>query len=151
MAELGFWILLLISWTLVIRVFPSILGKAFEKSIEHRYDRNLERIKAELQAYYSTLKTSVDFLSTAQSELRTKVIASTETLWHFVCAVEKDCGRFMFVDALVLPNEIDEVLSGERDNRSTLDAFKACSDLAHLEKNDARRSIESGVGEIICG
>ena len=72
MAELGLNAALLIVWTLVIRVFPSVLGTAFEKRIAHGYDNKLEKIKAE----YSTLKTSVDFLSTTQSELRAKVIES---------------------------------------------------------------------------
>ena len=71
-------------------VFPSILGKAFAKRIEYRYNRKLEEIKAELQASYSTLKAFFDFLSTTQLELRTKVIASTETLWGAECAAENE-------------------------------------------------------------
>ena len=135
MAELGlmdiswFTILLLVVLQLVgillFRVFPSILGKSAVKYIEHQYARKLEQIKAELQASYSTLKTSVDFLSTTQSELRSKVIASTETLWGTVSAAEKEFVDIMLLD--MLPNEVDEVLSGKSNNRfirQTLELYK---------------------------
>ena len=62
-------VLLQIVWTLVIRTFPAVLGATFVKRIEHRYATNLAQVKAELDAKYSTLKTSVDFLSASQSDL----------------------------------------------------------------------------------
>ena len=115
MAELGLNAALLIVWTLVIRVFPSVLGTAFEKRIAHGYDNKLEKIKAE----YSTLKTSVDFLSTTQSELRAKVIESTETLWSALLDTSKEFTGVRAVDTLLTPKEINEILSGERENPSS--------------------------------
>ena len=111
MVELGWPLVALVIWTFLIRWFPSILGKAFEKRIEYRYDRKLEKIKAELQASYATLKTSVNFLSTTQSELRSKVISSTKTLWSIVCAVEAEFSGIMVIDHFMFPSEVDERLS----------------------------------------
>lgn len=115
MIELGLPVILLILWTSLIRWFPAILGKAFEKHIEYRYDRNLENIKAELQASYSNLKASVDFLSATQSELRSKVISATEALWSSVCVAEKEFRDLMFIDSVMVPEEVDKAISGEID------------------------------------
>ena len=52
MVELLWAVATVIFLILLIRVFPSVLGKAFEKRIEHGYDRKLEQVKAELQASY---------------------------------------------------------------------------------------------------
>lgn len=124
MAELGLNAALLIVWTLVIRVFPSVLGTAFEKRIAHGYDNKLEKIKAE----YSTLKTSVDFLSTTQSELRAKVIESTETLWSALLDTSKEFTGVRAVDTLLTPKEINEILSGERENPVIQEFLKPYSD-----------------------
>ena len=122
MAELSLTAALLIAWTVVLRVFPSILGKALEKRIEHGYDSKLEGIKAELQASYSTLKTSVDFLSATQPELRTKMITATETLWGAVCAARKEFADIAVVDFLMTQNKSDkslQMLKPYRDSRFT--------------------------------
>ncbi len=50
-------------WTLVLRMFPSVLTAKLTKGIEHGYDTKLSQFKADLAARYSTLKSSVDFLS----------------------------------------------------------------------------------------
>ena len=155
MAELGlmdiswFTIFLLVVLQLVgillFRVFPSILGKSAVKYIEHQYARKLEQTKAELQASYSTLKTSVGFLSTTQAELRSKVIASTETLWGTVSAAEKEFGDIMLVDNIVLPNEVDEVLSGKSNNRFIRQTLEPYKDLqSYTEKLKRAEAIKTG-------
>ena len=70
--------LVVLVWTILIRTIPSIVSKGIEQRIEHRNNKNLEEIKATLQASYSTVGTSVDFLSAVQPELRSKMIASVE-------------------------------------------------------------------------
>ena len=72
--------LIVLLWTILIRTIPSILSKGLEQRIEHRNNKKLEEIKATLQASYSTVGTSVDFLSAVQPELRSKMIASVEGL-----------------------------------------------------------------------
>ena len=156
MAEPGWTVVLLISWslvwTLVIRVFPSVLGKAFEKRIEHGYDSKLEKLKAELQASYATLQTSVGFLSATQSELRTKVIESTETLWRSVCAVETEFGDIMLIDNVVLPNEADEVLSGQRHNQFIRQIFESYSKLEDwTEKLNRAKGLAKGSERLFVG
>ena len=156
MAELGLNAVLLIvwtlMWTLVIRVFPSIFSKSLEKRIEHKYDSKLEGIKAELEASYSTLKTSVDFLSTTQSELRTKVIESTENLWRIVCEVEKEFGDIMLIDRIVLPSEVDEILSGERHNQVIQQIFESHSKPEDwTEKLNCAKKLETGTERLFVG
>ena len=115
---------LLILLAVVFKWFPSVLSKAFEKSIEHGYASKLEQIKAE----YSTLKTSVDFLSITQSELRTKVIESTETLWGALRTVEKEYTDIRVVDNSLTPKEINEILSGKREDPVIQHFLKPYSD-----------------------
>lgn len=100
-----------LAWTLLIRTFPTVLGSAFLKHLEHQQNLKLEQTEAELQSAYSTLKTSVDFLSTVQSELRSKVIASVEPLWAAVLAVKSEFSDVVFLDSILLPNELTR-LSG---------------------------------------
>ena len=97
-------------WTLLIRVVPSILSTGIVKHIEHQHDRKLEEAKAELQASYSTLKTSVDFFSATQPELRSKMIESVETLWGAALSLEEEYKDIIFLDSIFLPREINEGL-----------------------------------------
>ena len=156
MVELGLNAVLLIVWTLVwtlvIRVFPSVLGKAFEKRIEHGYDSKLEQVKAELQASYATLKTSVDFLSITQSELRTKVIASIESLWKIVCGVEKEFADIMIIDRLLLPEEVGEILSGQRHNQTIQQILESHSKLEDwTDKLNRITALETGSERLFVG
>ena len=134
---------------LFIQVFPSVLGKALENRIKHGYDTKLEQVKAEWQASYATLQTSVDFLSTTQSELRTKVIESTETLWSALRAAADEYMGIRVIDNMVTPKEINEILSGESenpviqgflepysDNKSFTDKLKR---FAALQQNETER------------
>lgn len=104
------FVVLQLAWTLLIRTFPRVLGSAFLKRLEHQQNLKLEQTKAELQSAYSTLKTSVDFLSTVQSELRSKVITSVEPLWAAVLAVKSEFADVVLLDSVLLPNEIDDAL-----------------------------------------
>ena len=112
-------------WTLLIRVVPSILGTGIVKHIEHKYDRKLEEAKAELQASYSTLKPSVDFLA-GQPELRSKMIEAVEKLWNVVLALEKEFGDIIFLDSILLSSEINESFQpgGNEHVRDTVQQYK---------------------------
>ena len=97
-------------WTILVWVFPSILSMAVEKRIEHQYNKKLESIKAELQASYSSVGTSVGFLSTVQPELRLKIIESVERIWHAVHSLEEHYQEIIFLDSILLPEEIQNGL-----------------------------------------
>ena len=104
-------LLLQVVWTLAIRTFPAVLGSTFIKKIEHQNATNLSRLKADLDASYSTLKTSVDFLSADQSELRSKTIRSVESLWTAVIEIDNMVGDILVVDAIFHDDELADFFS----------------------------------------
>ena len=136
----------------MIRVFPSILGTAVQKRIEYQYDTKLERTKAELQASYSTLKTSVEFLSSTQSELRSKMIASAEKLWGVILAVEKEFSGIMVIDTLLLPNEADEAFRTDGGNSTIMQDVKHYRDFNFpMEKLERASALDTGTERLFVG
>ena len=98
-------------WTILVRVFPSILSMTIEKRIEHQYNKKLESTKAELQASYSSVGTSVGFLSAVQPELRSKIIESVERIWRAVHSLEEHYKEIIFLDTVYSPEEIQNRLN----------------------------------------
>ena len=94
-----------VAWILLIRTFPVVLTVTLTKEIEHRYATRLSRLKADLDARYSTLKSSVDFLSASQSDLRTRATTSVESLWTAVLEIEREYSDLVFVDNILVPEE----------------------------------------------
>ena len=74
------FVALQIAAIVVVRAFPAVLTVTLTKGIEHRYAARLSRLKADWDARYLTLKSSVDFLSASQSDLRMRAITSVESL-----------------------------------------------------------------------
>ena len=97
-----------ILWTLAIRTFPEVLGASFVGRIQHKYNLKLEQAKAELQASYSTLESSVHFLSSSQAELRSKTIESAEVLWRASMAAKNEFSDAVFIHQILTPEEIVE-------------------------------------------
>ena len=96
-----------------MRTFPAVLTATLTKGIEHQYATSLSKLKADLDARYSTLKSSVDFLSASQSDLRTRAITSVESLWAAILEIERDYSDLVFVDNILLSEEIrDSFASG---------------------------------------
>ena len=138
-------------WTILIRTIPSILTKAIEERIEHQYNHKLEETKADLQASYSTVKTSVDFLSAVQPELRSKMIESVEKLWGAVLALDKGYGNIMFLDSIMHPKEVDQALRTENDS-FVWDAFRLYQDDSSLVNNINRDSaLTTGMERLFVG
>ena len=63
---------------------PSVLSRhphtTFEKKLESHYSTKLATLTAELEAKYSTLQTSVDYLSMQQSAMKSHVISAVNSL-----------------------------------------------------------------------
>ncbi len=103
-----------VAWTVLVRTFPAVLTATLTKAIEHQYATRLSRLKADLDARYSTLKSSVDFLSASQSDLRTRAIASVESLWTAVLEIEREHSDLVFVDNILVSEEIRDLFASGR-------------------------------------
>ena len=110
-------VLVNVAWTLLVRTFPAVLGAKLLKKTEHQYSVRLSRVEADLNARYSTLKTSVDVLSASQTELRSKTTASVQTLWTAMIEIEREFGDLVFVDDLLLREEIRDFFASGRINK----------------------------------
>jgi hypothetical protein len=103
------------------KVFPDTLGKlvlgAVERSNNERLARlkdelerhtslRVETVKAELQATYSTLQTSVDYLAAGQSGMREETITAVKELWTAMLGLKADFGLAITFEMLFTPDEI---------------------------------------------
>jgi len=113
---IGLMVLFQLILALVLRTFPDFLGSALTKSVEHRFNLQLEGVKAEMQSAFSTLTKSVEFLSARQTEYRAKTIASVETLWNALLAIEKEFVGIRVVHQFMRPSDIDEALRNRDEN-----------------------------------
>ena len=103
-----------VAWTLLVRTFPAVLTATLTKGIEHGHATELSRLKADLDARYSTLKSSVDFLSASQSDLRTRAITSVESLWTAVLEIEREHSDLVFVDNILVSEELRDLFASGR-------------------------------------
>lgn len=139
-------------WVILIRVFPSLLGTAVQKHIEHQYDRKLEQTKTELQASYSNLRTSVEFLSSTQSELRSKMIAAVEKLWGIILSVEKEFGVIMLIDKFWLPDYADKIFRTDEIIAPTMQEVKFFKDPnLPLEKLKEAKALNTEMERLFVG
>ena len=119
---------------IVFRWFPDIIKRALVKHIEHAYDSQLEEVRGRIRANESAVNSAVTYLTQAQSELRSKTIASVETMWQSLnVSYEAHAGPF-FVASILTAEEIDDVVGG-RDQRGVgvRQMLMEYNDLTHLE------------------
>jgi hypothetical protein len=108
---------------LALKIFPKLLRDVIIKELEHRHNVRLEQIKAdlgrqsavqvetlkaEMTAAYSTLKASVEFLSASQAEVRGKRVDALEKFWGVLLSLNKEFSGLFFVEYILTPFEIDE-------------------------------------------
>ncbi len=117
---------LFIVW-LTVKVAPDFVGKLLFKPIEHASEARLATLKddlnkestltinkarTDLEATYSTLKTSVDVLSAGQSGMRTEVISAVKLLWAEIITLRDTYGTVVSFNELFTTSEIEAALSG---------------------------------------
>lgn len=137
--------LVVLVWTILIRAIPSIVSKGIEQRIEHRNNKKLEEIKAALQASFTTVGTSVDFLSAVQPELRSKMIVSVEVLWKSVLSFKDRYGEIVFLDAILLVEEIERDLKSQGQNIvwQIMQKYQEESAFNELMEYQKKQSLES--------
>lgn len=101
------WLLALLLWTLVLRLFPRILTTTIERKIEGHHATKLAGLTAELEGKYSTLRTSVDYLSMQQTALRSHIISAVEVLWDEILRLEMQFGHLLVLDTILVAEEIE--------------------------------------------
>ena len=105
--SIGVPVLLLLIWTLLIRTFPEVLGEALVKRIQFGYDARLEETKAKNQERLAAGTSSVEFLSSMQSELRMKTIGSAEILWRAILSLKDEFSDIVYHLTILYPEEIN--------------------------------------------
>lgn len=145
---------------LTLKVFPDLLGKTLFKVIEHTSEVRLARlrdelgrdtalrietVKADLQGAYSTLKTSVDFLTAGQSGLRTETISAARVMWSTLLKLRADLGGVVTFESVFLPEEIESALRSQS-NKKMLSMIAPFEDGSRLHA-PTELSISSGVEE----
>lgn len=96
---------------LVLRIFPGLLSAVLTKKIASHYDAGLERLRADLNAKYSTLDTAVAYLSASHNELRSKRIEAAESLWTAIRTIENEFRQATTAQSLFLPKELHAFFS----------------------------------------
>lgn len=144
-------ILVVSLWTILIRAIPLILTKGIEQRVERRNNEKLEELKATLQASYTSVGTSVGFLSTAQPELRSKMIASVEGLWESILSFKDKHNEIMILDSILLTDEIEQGLNSKGQNFVWQIMQKYKDDSAFVELMKHQRNLSSEADRLFVG
>ena len=112
--ELVWFTLLVLAWTGALRWVPWLLRTAIEKNIDSTQSQKLAELTAALEARYSTLKTSVDYLSVQQGAMRPRTISSVEALWKHILTLEEEFGHLLMFDTTISRQTIREIYAQDR-------------------------------------
>lgn len=98
------------SWV-VLKLFPGVLTKFITKEVDRRSDAKLERLKADLQGAYSTLKNSVDVITATNSGMHPHIVASVTALWAQMLLIRDKFGTAVGFDNMFTAEEAGEAFS----------------------------------------
>ena len=120
--SLAIWLLFIAIWTLLVRAFPDILTKSIASQVQHNYDKQLEKLRGEIQASNAAIRTSVDYLTTSQTEFRSKAISSVEALWSGIEKIQQANSTAVGMTSILTSDELDACMAGRKqpDMRSVL-------------------------------
>jgi hypothetical protein len=104
------WLIIGLLWPLILiwfirKLFTPAFNKYIEKHIDLKSDSKLEHLKNELQADYSTLKTSVDVLSTNHSAMHPHIIEAIKFLWSEILTIREHYNSAILFDAMITSEE----------------------------------------------
>ena len=122
---------LILVLVLVIPAFPQILVGVFLKKVDYRNNKKIERIKAD----YGTLKTTVDYLSAAQSKVQPRVVEAVEALWKAILVIKEDYSKAVTPTMLLTSQEIDRCFRkpGEERGEDVLPKYRSLEDAIDCE------------------
>ena len=97
----------------LMKLLPGAITKFVDKEIERRSDIKLEKVKAEIQGSYSTLKSSVDTLTVSNSGLHPHIIETVTALWGLIVTMKHTFASMVTFDDIFLANEAAEAFQDE--------------------------------------
>ena len=90
-----------VAFILGIRFFPKILTATVEKRLDRHHSEKLASFTTGLKAKYSTLQTSVDYLSMQQNAMSSHIISSVRTLWDNVLTLQDSFAHLLVYDSFL--------------------------------------------------
>jgi hypothetical protein len=85
-----------------------------EAQIKAELDRDANIKIENLKSDNSTLQSSIDLLSTNQSEIRARRLVAVEKMWSVLLQMNDKFSGVVYLDAILLPEELDEFFRGQR-------------------------------------
>lgn len=124
------WNVFLVIWPpiavfLALKLLPSSVTHFVQKEIDRRSDAKLERVKAEIQSSYSTLKTSIDILMARNSAINPHAIDAVKALWATMLNMRTDFGGVITFDSVILASEAEEAFSRADKSAKMLDFVRS--------------------------
>ena len=122
-------------FVLIFRTFPQVLVGSFLSKVDRRHNEKIERIRAD----YGTLKTSVDYLSAAQSKVQPRVVEAVEALWKAILVVKRDYSRAAFAASILTSQEANQEVNrwfqkpGETLGEKVLPKYRSLEDTTDSE------------------
>ncbi|MGP9790880.1 hypothetical protein [Roseinatronobacter sp. NSM] len=99
-----------------------------ENWIRFLINKDLEKTKASLNAEYSSLKSSVEYISHSQSELRSKTISSIEKMWDAILEMKSEFSEIILFYSIITDQEMKDAIEGGNRGNKFLDPIKAYSE-----------------------
>lgn len=116
---------------LVLKLFPGVLTKFVNKEVDRRSDAKLERLKADLQGAYSTLKNSVDVIMATNSGMHPHIVVSVTALWTQMISIRDKFGTAVGFDNIFTAEEAGDAFSGT-DHANLLEYVRAFEGEMHV-------------------
>jgi hypothetical protein len=149
-----FLLLLQFAAVVVLRTFPRIIGEGALKFLDHHNAVHLERLKNELaqttakdienlRADYSALRTSTDYLSANQGELRARTVAASLLLWNTMVIQRRELGGVVNLETLFVPHELVEMYEQGKHQKAKQSFSEWANEKSTIEKMN--RSISDEV------
>lgn len=116
-----------------MKLLPNSISRFIEKEIDRRSDAKLEKVKAELQGAYSTVKASVDVLTASNSGMRPHIIDAVSALWTNMMIMREKFGGLIGLDSIILADEAQKMFSNET-NAKALDFVRPFAGELHTNR-----------------
>ena len=131
--EVAQWLVLvlLLILVVVIRAFPQVLVGGILRKVDYQNNKKIEGIRAD----YGTLKTTVDYLSAAQSEVQPRVVKAVEALWNAILVIKNDYLKAVGATTLMTSQEIDRCFQrpGEEPGEDLLPKYQSVAETIDCE------------------